>query len=46
MRVALKHILMVDSMGTKTSRIQKGQFVRIRIINIGIKIDFLVDLIF
>ena len=26
-RVALKHILMVDSAGTKTSCIQKGQFV-------------------
>ena len=27
-RVALKDILMVDSARTKTSRIQKGQFVR------------------
>ena len=27
-RVALKHILMVDLVGTKTSRIPKGQFVQ------------------
>ena len=27
-RVALKHILMVDTVGTKTSQIPKGQFVR------------------
>ena len=39
-RVALKQILMVDSVGTKTSRIPKGISFEIRIINIGIKIDF------
>ena len=42
-RVALKHILMVDSAGTKTSRIQKGNLFEIRIINI--KIDFLFDFV-
>ena len=33
---------MVDSAGTKTSRIPKGNLFEIRIINIGIKIDFFI----
>ena len=46
-RVALKHILMVDTAGTKTSPIPKGQFVRNKeFINIGIKIDFLFDFVY
>ena len=44
-RVALKQILMVESAGTKTSRIPKGNLFEIRIINIGIKISFLFDFV-
>ena len=34
---------MVDSVGTKTSHLKKGNLFEISIINIGIKIGFLFD---